>query len=76
MKELIISLKVTPRSSKSEVIKIDESNYRIKVKNPPVEGRANREVVEVLAEYFKVPKNQVQIIRGLTGTYKTVKIII
>ena len=76
MKELILNLKVNPRSSKSEIVKIDEKNYTIKVKNPPIEGRANREVIEVLADYFKVPKSQIEIIKGLTGSHKTVKMIL
>ena len=74
MKTLTINIKVNPNSSKKEIIKIDESNFRIKVMNPPVNGRANKELIELLADYFKITKNQIEIKRGLTGNYKIVKI--
>ena len=74
MKTLTLNIKVNPNSSKSEIVKIDENNFRIKVMNPPVKGRANKELVELLADYFKVTKNQIEIKRGLTGSYKIVKI--
>lgn len=76
MREIIINVKVNPNSSKNELVKIDDQNFRLRVINPPVKGRANKEVIETLAEYFKVPNNQVEILRGATGSYKIIKIVL
>ena len=69
-----INIKVNPNSSKSEIEKIDEDNYRARLKNPPIKGRANKELIELLAEYFKVEKENIEITRGLTGRYKIITI--
>lgn len=76
MKEIIINVKVNPNSSKNELVKIDERNYRLRVMNPPVKGRANKEVIETLAKYFNITNNQVEILRGATGNYKIIKIVL
>jgi len=71
---ITININVSPNSSSSKIIKVDEDNYRAKLKNPPIKGRANKELVELLAKYFKVEKEDVEIMRGLTGRYKVVRI--
>ncbi|TMI82806.1 MAG: DUF167 domain-containing protein, partial [Bacillati bacterium ANGP1] len=40
----------------------------------PREGLANKAVVELLAEYFHVPRSRVRIIRGQAGRRKIVEI--
>ena len=47
---------------------------KVRVTEPPTEGRANRAVVELLAEKFGVPKSQVEIVAGETSRRKLVKI--
>ena len=54
-----IVIRVKPRSGKRGVEKIDDGNYIISVMSPPMEGKANKEVVEVLADYFKISKSKV-----------------
>jgi len=44
------------------------------VRQPAVDGKANRAVVELLAEYFGVSKTNVQIISGITSRHKRFKI--
>ena len=70
----IINVKVNPGSSTSEVIKIDNDNYKVKLKNPPVKGRANNELIEILSNYFKVSKNDVEIVKGKLGNFKIIRI--
>ncbi len=43
-----ISIRVKPKSSMSKIIKIDENNYEVKVKSSPSDGRANKELKEML----------------------------
>jgi len=44
------------------------------VRQPAVDGKANRAVVELLAEYFGVSKTNVQIISGITSRHKHFRI--
>lgn len=41
---------------------------------PPVEGAANRELVTVLADWLKLRRRQVRVVKGLTSRHKTCEI--
>jgi len=69
----LISVKVTPRSSRQEIIE-DNGVFKVRLYSAPDKGRANEELIELLAERFKVAKSQVTIIQGLTSKNKLVKI--
>ncbi len=68
-----IKLKVIPNSSKSEV-KEENGILKVRLTSPPVEGKANKELIEVLAKYFKVKKSQIEILRGAKNREKTIQI--
>jgi uncharacterized protein (TIGR00251 family) len=70
-----IYVKVSPRSSRNEVTKISEGEYKIKITAPPVDGEANEMLVKVLAEYFSISKSSVQIVGGKTAKIKIVDIL-
>lgn|GEM_PF-166723 len=68
-----IFVRVKPNAKRSEVEKIGEE-FLVSVKAPPVKGRANAELIEVLADYFKVPKSKVKIVAGERSKRKVVEI--
>ncbi len=74
-----ISIKVIPNAKQNEVVS-DETDLlglrilKIKVNQPPEDGKANKAVVELLCEYFKVKKSAVLIISGETSRNKIVEI--
>ena len=68
-----IQAKVTP-NSKIEQVSREGDKYLIRVKEPPKEGKANRAVIKLLAEYFKVPQQSVRIISGIGSKNKTIGI--
>ncbi len=70
-----IYIKVIPRSSRNEVIKISEGEYKVKLTAPPVDGEANKMLIEILAEHFDVPKSLVSIIGGKSTRKKLVEIL-
>ena len=47
-----IFVKAKPSSKEEKIVKIDESNYEVYVKEPPVKGEANRAIVKALSAYF------------------------
>lgn len=67
-----IKVKVTPRSSKSEVMGEREGVLLVKLRSAPVEGEANAELIHVLAEYFDCAKSAISIKNGLGSRMKTV----
>lgn len=70
--KIFVLVKTGARESKVE--KIDDTTYKVSVKSPPVEGAANKEVEEVLAEYLDCPKSQVYIVSGFKNKSKVVEI--
>lgn len=68
-----ITVKVIPKSSKSEVIGWENDQLKVRLKAVPEKGEANEELIRVLAEYFDIPKSQITIIRGHKSRIKTVQ---
>lgn len=69
-----IIVHVRPGAREQKVEKIDEGPYKVWVKAVPDKGKANAEMVELLAEYFHVPKSAVQIVIGKTAREKLVEV--
>lgn len=67
---LIVSLRISPNASKNEIIKTDDG-VKIKITAPPVDGKANKCLVEFLSKMFKIPKSSIEILRGETSKEKT-----
>ena len=70
---MIINVKTAP-GAKKNFIKKEVDFYKVHLTAPAVEGKANKALVEYLAEYFGVKKNQIEIIKGLKSRNKTVNI--
>lgn len=71
MKHTIV---VKTHAKKNAVEQAADGSFRVLVKAPPQEGRANEAVIETLAEYFQVPKSSVAIISGFKSKRKIVMI--
>lgn len=71
---MFISIKTVPNSKKTEIEKLNDTNYRIKLNAPAREGKANEKLIEVLSKYFNVSKSSVAIITGYKSRKKTVEI--
>jgi len=67
-------VQVLPRSSKCALAGVQEGSIRLKLTAPPVEGRANEECLEFLAELLGIKKGQMGIIRGHKSRKKIVQI--
>ena len=71
-----ITVKVTPRAKKTGVAGVmDDGTIKIKIAAPPVEGAANKALIEFLAEALGLPKNQVDIVAGETSERKLVSLV-
>jgi uncharacterized protein (TIGR00251 family) len=72
---VIIDVLVQPRASRDEVMGLDSAGrLKVRVTAPPVEGAANKKVIELIARYYKVPKSRVTVLAGARGRRKRVLI--
>ena len=71
---MIIRVRVIANARHSEVMGRVGSIVRVRVAAPAVEGKANEELIECLAEFFSVPRRRVSILRGEKGKEKTIQI--
>ena len=70
-----LDVKVEPRSSRKGICGVMDGHIvKVKLTAPPVEGSANEQLIEVLAEELGVKKSQVRVIRGHTSKRKVVEI--
>ena len=72
-----INVQAKPNSKQENVEKIligDEEIYRVSVKEPPVQGRANAAIIKLLADYFKAPLGKVRIVSGHASRQKIIEI--
>lgn len=71
-----IKIKVIPRSSKNEIInELPDGTLKIKLTAPPVNGEANKQLIEFLSGKWKVAKSKIRIVRGGTNQKKVIEII-
>ncbi|EEZ95781.1 conserved hypothetical protein [Legionella longbeachae D-4968] len=63
-------LYVQPGAKKSEIVGMHEGVLKIRLNAPPIEGRANKELLKYVAQLFKVPPSQVVLKRGDKSRHK------
>jgi uncharacterized protein (TIGR00251 family) len=72
---LRISVKVIPKSSRTEVVEIQsDGTLRVKVAAAPEKGRANAALCEFLADEFGVARSKVEVVAGHTSARKIVMV--
>jgi uncharacterized protein (TIGR00251 family) len=69
-----LSVRVQPRASRSEVTGWHDGALRVRLTAPPVDGAANKALLELLAGALGVPRGDVKIVQGQTGRAKVVEI--
>ncbi len=69
-----IELTVSPGAARSELVGRHGDGWRARVAAPPERGRANRALVELLAEALGVHRDRVAVVAGLTGRRKVVEV--
>jgi len=70
----IFRIRVVPRASRSEAAGIQGDALKLRITQPPVEGKANDECIRLLAKILGVKRTQVTIIAGHAARTKTVAV--
>ena len=71
---ITLQIKVTPRARVSELSQGTNGTWIAKLKAPPVDGKANEELVSLVAAKFRCRKAAVTIQAGATGRTKLVRV--
>jgi uncharacterized protein (TIGR00251 family) len=69
-----LRIKVKPNSRVSGLALLDDGSWLARIKAPPVDGKANRELIALVAERFGLPRNRVSIRSGAAGRIKLVTV--
>jgi len=69
-----LTVKVKPRSRQQKIETGEDGVTTVWLKAPPVDGKANAELIKLLAKTYKVSKSRVQIRTGASARLKRVEI--
>lgn len=69
---VLIRCHIQPGASKNEVAGAHGDRMKIRIKAPPVDGKANKELIAFLSKVMGVPKGSLSILRGLSSKQKDV----
>jgi len=74
MSSVYLTIKVKPRARISYLEQTADGTWRAQLKSPPVDGRANEELIALVAAYFKCGKAAVSVKSGSAGRLKLVTV--
>ncbi|MDJ0715985.1 MAG: DUF167 domain-containing protein [Prochloraceae cyanobacterium] len=69
-----ISVKVKPNSKQQKIEKSVDGSLIVRLKSPPVDGKANKELISLLSQKYNIAKSQISIESGLYSKNKLIKI--
>lgn len=73
-KKTTLTVHVQPGARKSEAVSFDGMVLRVKIAAPPVEGKANKELIAFLSERLDIKKGALSILRGQTSRDKVIAV--
>ncbi|GCL41621.1 DUF167 domain-containing protein [Anabaena sp. FACHB-1250] len=65
-------VKVKPNSQQQKIEELADGSLNVHLKSPPVDGKANEELIKLLAKKFDVPKSSITIKSGVTSRNKLI----
>ncbi|MGD8458060.1 MAG: DUF167 domain-containing protein [Anaerolineales bacterium] len=73
---IALPVRVIPRANRNEIVEIlSDETVKIRLKAPPVEGKANEELIKFLSKVLDIPKSNFEIVGGKTGRDKLISIL-
>jgi hypothetical protein len=67
-----IQVHLQPRASRNEVVGVVQEGLKVRLCAPPVDDRANRQLVDFLAETLDLPRPNIVLLHGQKSRLKTV----
>ncbi len=71
-----LAIRVVPRARRDEIAELmADGTIKIRLKAPPVDGKANQALIKFLSKVLKVPQRDIEIVAGETKRNKIVTIL-
>lgn len=70
----IIEIMVKPNAKTAEIQGVEEGLLKVAIDAPPVDGKANSEVISFMSKELSVKKSSLAVIKGQTSHHKTLQI--
>ncbi|MBC7825917.1 MAG: DUF167 domain-containing protein [Candidatus Parcubacteria bacterium] len=70
----IFKVKVKPNSKQQKIEQQDDGSFLIHLKSPPVDGKANQELIKLLSDRFNLPKCHITIKSGVSSKHKLIEL--
>jgi uncharacterized protein len=71
---MILRIKVKPNARESSLVQEADGTWLARLKSPPVDGKANAELIELVAAHFGRRKSEVLIKSGASGRMKVLTV--
>ena len=71
---MILRIKLKPGSKTDEIVREADGTIKVKIRAQPVEGKANKYLVEYLSKVLGLPKSKITLLKGETNSFKTLQI--
>jgi hypothetical protein len=71
---VLVRIRVQPRASRAEVVGLHGDRVRVRISAPPVDGRANDELIRLMAQQLDLPQSSIRLVSGATSRSKTIMI--
>lgn len=67
---MLVEVYVAPRAKRSQLTGLHGGYPKIALAAPPIEGRANEELIAFLRDLFGLPRSRIELVRGDTSKRK------
>ncbi len=74
MSSRTLTIHLKPRSSRNEIISQEGDIWTVRLTAPPVDNKANKALIDLLARELGIPKSLLAIIKGHTSKTKIVEV--
>jgi len=71
---VILKVRLTPRGGANAITRLESEVLHVRTAAPPIDGAANRALIDLLSKSLGIPKSRLWIIKGETSRNKTLQI--
>jgi len=68
-----LNVRVAPNAKQNKIVS-EPNRLKVYLTVPPIEGKANKALIKLLAEHFKIKKNQITIVKGKKSRDKVLRV--
>ncbi len=67
-------VRVTPRTANDEIVGWEDGELRVRLRAPPIDGRANDALLRLVASSLSVPPSTIELVSGASGRVKRLRV--